>query len=109
MQSGQQYRYRLVIQYALGYSVDGYHVHHVDGDKANDDLGNLEVVDAWYHGSVEAWGATMAGRRDEDGRFAAVDTVGSPYRLSRDKWLISAPVAVPVPSLSSGVDSGLVD
>ena len=31
---------------------DGFHVHHKDGDFRNNNLENLELVDAWLHNSV---------------------------------------------------------
>jgi hypothetical protein len=49
------------------------HVHHVNGDKLDDDVGNYEVVGVEYHGSLHAFGMTTHRRDPATGRWAALD------------------------------------
>lgn len=47
--------HRLVWEAAHGPIPPGYHVHHVDHDKFNNDLGNLECVSTKDHGDRHTW------------------------------------------------------
>lgn len=65
---GWQYVYRYVVMVALGRVLrSDEHVHHIDGNLDNNELDNLEVVAAAYHGSIHASGISVA--RAVDGRF----------------------------------------
>jgi hypothetical protein len=69
---GWQYRYRLVVLYALGADalLPGQHVDHVNGVVDHDEIENLRVLDAEYHGRWHAFLFETAGMRDpETGQF----------------------------------------
>jgi hypothetical protein len=69
--SGQQYLGRWRVMEALGRKLfTSEHVHHRKG-KAVDELPHLEVLAVEYHGSCHARAATVAGWRDERGRFTS--------------------------------------
>jgi hypothetical protein len=67
--SGRQWRYRLVVCYALGYRLpECDHVDHRDGVVDRDVLSNLRVLGAVFHGRHHARLFEVAGCR-KDGKF----------------------------------------
>lgn len=94
--AGWQWRYRLMVAYALGKlpqggrlkgnadeQADVDHVHHLNGVKDDDRLRNLEVLSASIHGQTEAHGLTVAGYRDDKGRFMERSNPGPQFKLAR--------------------------
>lgn len=78
--AGWQRLYRFLILESLGleHGLDSMdHVHHVNGEKLDDVIDNLEVWSCEYHGSHHA-SATFS-RRDERGRFAVNEKVGQQF------------------------------
>ena len=49
---GRQALHRVVWEYHNGAIPDGYHVHHVDEDKTNNDIGNLKIISAGDHVNI---------------------------------------------------------
>lgn len=64
------------------------HAHHLDLNKSNNALTNLEVLYAEYHGRLHAFAATLAGYRDSLGRFVEYDEPGSPMAWPRWRYLL---------------------
>jgi hypothetical protein len=57
---GWQWRSRLVVQEGVGRKLQkSEHVHHVNGNRADDRPDNLEVLACWYHGQVHAFAAAV--------------------------------------------------
>jgi hypothetical protein len=50
----KEYMHRYVWKYYNGDIPDGYHVHHVDGDKSNNDIKNLQLIKKEEHLSMHA-------------------------------------------------------
>lgn len=113
---GWQYRSRLTCAVALGRMLrSDEHVHHVDGDRSNDALHNLEVLSVEYHGRLHASAMEVAGvmKRDAKGRYAgrseaqrvAADPSGDGPDEVRafTEWLdaVRTPFAVPWVPVSS--------
>lgn len=81
-QSGKQYRYRLVVSYALerklvgGHvTADRYaeHVDHINGFVDDDRIENLQLIGASIHGRTHALATIDAMRRSSDGRFVELE------------------------------------
>ncbi len=54
MSNGKRsYIHRDVYEYYFGEIPDGYDVHHKDGDRSNNDIGNLEIYTKSEHGKVD--------------------------------------------------------
>ena len=71
--SGQQWLGRWLVMEALGRRLaESEHVHHRQGH-GEDVLTELEVLACEYHGACHARAATVAGWRDELGRFTHHD------------------------------------
>ncbi len=88
--SGAQWRYRLAVAYALNRPLrSDEHVDHADGSLDRDDLSNLRLLAAEYHGQVHALLIELAGYRSRDGRFAEHDEPAI-ERACRFRWLISS-------------------
>ncbi len=92
---GWQYVYRYNVMMALGRELrPDEHVHHIDGDLDNNDLPNLEVVAAAYHGSIHASGISVA--RDIGGRFVELPQLPE-FELPRWRAIIgNAALSMPV-------------
>ncbi|RJP34735.1 MAG: HNH endonuclease [Candidatus Omnitrophota bacterium] len=54
--------HRDVYEYYYGEIPDGYDVHHKDGDRSNNDIGNLEIYTKSEHGKV-TW--KMKGKKQQ--------------------------------------------
>ena len=68
---GWQYRYRLVVAYALGRALrSDEHLDHINGVVDDDRLSNLRLLTPEIHGRLHAWLFELAGCRGEDGRFS---------------------------------------
>ncbi len=79
---GWQYRYRLVVSYALERKLVGGHVtadsyaehaDHINGIVDDDRLENLQLLGASIHGTTHALATVDAGGRSSDGRFVELD------------------------------------
>lgn len=67
---GWQWRYRLVVAYALGYLPRAdEHVDHENEVIDDDRLENLRLLAVEYHGRLHAAAWELAGRRGPDGRW----------------------------------------
>lgn len=72
--AGWQWRYRLVVAYALGaLPRSDEHVDHENGVVDDDRLENLRVLYVEYHGQLHARAWEMAGRRGPDGRWRSYE------------------------------------
>lgn len=73
--AGWQYRYRLIVAYELGrLPRKDEHVHHKG---PLDQVEDLELLLAEYHGALHAYAVELAGYRATDGRFTEhADPVG---------------------------------
>jgi hypothetical protein len=70
---GWQWRYRLVVSYALGRRLrTDEHVDHVNGKCSDDRLENLRLLVAEYHGRLHARLFEIAGGRSETGQFREI-------------------------------------
>lgn len=79
---GWQYRYRLVVSYALERKLVGghvtanryaEHVDHINGIVDDDKIGNLQLIGASIHGKTHATATIDAMTRDSDGRFVELE------------------------------------
>ena len=78
------YLLRFLVQEALGRRLlSSEHAHHVDHDKAHNELANAEVLAAWYHGRLHGGGALLA-NRGPDGRFRELARPVGPFEVRRD-------------------------
>lgn len=81
---GWQYDHRLAVATALGRSLrTDEHVHHIDTRPTNNTLPNLELLAVAYHGRLHASAATLAGYRDDLGRFTEHTTPIGPFSWPR--------------------------
>lgn len=80
---GWQWRYRLVVAYALGHLPrPDEHVDHENEVIDDDRLENLSLVGVVYHGQIHAEAWELAGRRGPDGRWR---TLSEPARVPRHR------------------------
>ena len=88
---GWQWRSRFVVMEELGRKLrSDEHVHHINGDRSDDRIENLELLAAEYHGRFHAAVVTLGGYRDDRGRFVEFDEPG-PFRTApRFKAVIGA-------------------
>lgn len=86
---GWQYLARYRVMYELNKTLRrDEHVHHIDTDRSNDDIQNLELLNCTYHGRLHASAAALAGYRS--GRFVEyVDPIG-PFSWPRHKAVLGS-------------------
>lgn len=47
------YEHRLVYERMIGKIPEGFHIHHIDGNRGNNDISNLMAIDGRIHNSLE--------------------------------------------------------
>lgn len=89
--AGWQYRYRLLVAFALGrLPRSDEHVDHLREGCSDDDLLHLRLILAEYHGRDHAFATELAGGRSADGRFQELEKPLDTEPASRDAAVITA-------------------
>jgi hypothetical protein len=100
--AGWQYRSRFVVMQRLGRKLSAWeHVHHAnrEGNRADDRLENLEVVQAWMHGRAHGYAVSSYRQRRTDGTWGSVifedgkDEAGQPVSVMN--WPRFGPILGP--------------